>query len=561
MAMLKRRQVQTTDSIEDIGTAPVLGEVGRQSNRYSTFDVEFWKANLAGAPPLLELPTDRPRPAVLSYAGGRVGLVLRAELTAGLRRLSQRHGATLFMTLVSGWTVLFSRLSGQSDIVLGTPVANRQPSDMEPLSGSSSNALALRVRMTPQLRVTDLLAQIKSVVQQAYAHQDVPFTEVVDALQLPCGLSYNPIFQVVLALEDAPEESQASGPAETIGDLPQEHIKAKFDLNLSMRDAGTSITGFLEYASDLFERVTIVRMAGQLRVVLEAMVADDQQCIGELNLLSNPEPPQLLLGSNATLPEGLPECLGGRTPGNDALADDTRPPFNAEPDAGLIQAEAVAATARERIVALEAEMARQAESLRQLRAQAVDREQELSAALRSEQQRNVELDAARAQAEAVAATAHERIAALEAEARRQAESLCELPVQLGAVHDSSVEAEAASSVASLGNIPHDLEHVRAEEPAHLLVPTNGESGTRYLLGKRTTIGRTADNDLRIDAQFISRRHAVALRAGVDTVIVDLRSTNGTFVNGQRVRRRRLKDGDLVTLGSTEFRFSVHEPPA
>src|ERR1700693_505800 len=125
----------------------------------------------------------------------------------------------------------------------------------------------------------------------------------------------------------------------------------------------------------------------------------------------------------------------------------------------------------------------------------------------------------------------------------------------GAVRDSRaqrnalierVEAEAASSVAMLGNIQHNLEHLGAEDLPHLLTRTDGATGIVHLLGRRTTIGRTPDNDVHIDAEFISRHHAVALRAGTKTVIEDLNSTNGTYVNGQRVSRRTLKDGDVVT---------------
>ena len=193
----------------------------------------------------------------------------------------------------------------------------------------------------------------------------------------------------------------------------------------------------------------------------------------------------------------------------------------------------------------------------------------MNAALSDEQRRSAELDAARTAAEAAAATARERVAALESEVQKQAESLHELRVQFGAVRDSlaqrnalieRVEAEAASSVAMLGNIQHNLEHMGAEEHAHLLVRTDGQTGILHLLGKRTTIGRTPDNDVHLDAEFISRHHAVALRAGAKTVIEDLNSTNGTYVNGQRVNRRTLKDGDLVTLGKTEFRYSVNKPP-
>jgi non-ribosomal peptide synthetase component F len=534
MTMITRSQVEITDSSVRNRDGPELGEIGCQSNRLGEFDVDFWKAHLAGAPALLELPTDRPRPLVLSYAGGRVGLALTAELTAGVRRLGQRHGATLFMTLFSGWSALLSRLSGQSDIVIGTSVANRQRSEIEPLTGSSVNTLALRVRLEQDPSVAELLAQIKVSTLEAYAHQEIHFAQLAEALQLPISLNSNPIFRVMLALDNAPGEPELSLPGSKIDDLAQPHTTAKFDLTLSLRDAGDSIVGFLVYASDLFERSTIERMAEHLRTVLEAMVADDQQHISELNLLSQPEHQQVLSGWNAraasfpswTLPKLPAEQVGG-TPGTDALVDGTRRLSYAELDRA---ADSLAATL---------------------------------------QQRNVELVAARTQADAAAAIARERIAALEAETRQQTESVHELRVQFDAVRDclaqrnaliERVEAEAASSVAALGNIQHNLEHLGAEEQAHLLVRTDGETGILHLLGRLTMIGRMPDNDVHIDAEFISRHHAVALRAGAKTVIEDLNSTNGTYVNGQRVSRCTLKDGDLVTLGNTEFRFSVNNPP-
>ena len=162
MMMITRRQVQITDSSVRNGAGPELSNISSQSNRFSKSDVDFWKANMAGAPPVLELPTDRPRPTVLSFTGGRVGLALTTELTDGVRRLGQRHGTTLFMTIFSGWSALLSRLSGQRDFVIGTPVENRQRSEIEPLTGSSANTLALRVRLTSDPSVADLLAQIKS---------------------------------------------------------------------------------------------------------------------------------------------------------------------------------------------------------------------------------------------------------------------------------------------------------------------------------------------------------------------------------------------------------------
>ena len=255
--------------------------------------VGFWRAHLAGAPGLLELPNDRPRPAVQSYAGGRVGLTLSGQLTAGLRRLSQRHGVTLFMSLLAGWSALLSRLSGQSDLVIGTPVANRPRSELESLIGFFVNTLALRVRLEDDPSVAELLAQIRASTLEAYAHQDIPFAQVVEALQPARSLSYNPIFQVMLAFDNAPGERALSLPGLKVSEFKPPRSSAKFDLTLGLRDVGERIEGVLEYATDLFERARIERMASHLLTLLEAMVADDQQRISALKLLSQAERDQL----------------------------------------------------------------------------------------------------------------------------------------------------------------------------------------------------------------------------------------------------------------------------
>jgi amino acid adenylation domain-containing protein len=262
--------------------------------------VEFWRAHLAGAPGLLELPSDRPRPAVQSYAGGRVALMLPQALTARLRRLSQRHGVTLFMSLLAGWAALLSRLSGQSDVVIGTPVANRQRGELEPLQGFFANTLALRVQLADDPSVPELLAQVRASTLAAYAHQDIHFAQVVEALQPARSLGYNPIFQAMLAFDNAPGERVLSLPGLQVSKFKVPQNTARFDLTLLLRDVGDSIEGALEYSTDLFERASIERMVTHLLTLLEAMVVDDQQRISALNLLSPAERQQLLLGFNQT---------------------------------------------------------------------------------------------------------------------------------------------------------------------------------------------------------------------------------------------------------------------
>lgn len=184
-------------------------------------------------------------------------------------------------------------------------------------------------------------------------------------------------------------------------------------------------------------------------------------------------------------------------------------------------------------------------------------------AMRAEQEQQL------AAAEAAEKAALERHVALEAEVRSQAQNIGDLRAQLEAVRTSleqrdslikRLETATASSAAVLGNIQQNLEHLGDAEPTRMLVRTQGETGIVQLLGRRTTIGRTPDNDIRIDAEFISRHHAVVLLYGSKTVIEDLNSTNGTFVNAERINRRTLKEGDIVTLGKSEFRFVIRTPP-
>ncbi|MET0264840.1 MAG: amino acid adenylation domain-containing protein [Duganella sp.] len=263
----------------------------------------FWKRQLQGAPALLELPSDRPRPARQSYAGGSVPLILDAALTCELKALGQRHGATVFMTLLAGWAVLLARLAGQGDVgdvVIGTPVANRQRTEVEGLIGFFANTLALRVRLDGAASVAQLLAQVKAHTLAAYDHQDVPFEQVVEALQPARSMSHSPLFQVMLNMNNAPEGGALALSGLTISGIAQPHLTTQFDLSLTMSDTGHTIVGALEYASDLFDEATVARMAGHLATVLRAMAADDSQRIAHLPLLDSAQRQQVLAGFNRT---------------------------------------------------------------------------------------------------------------------------------------------------------------------------------------------------------------------------------------------------------------------
>ncbi|MEO8381792.1 MAG: amino acid adenylation domain-containing protein, partial [Acidobacteriota bacterium] len=263
--------------------------------------LSFWKEHLTGAPSLLDLPLDRPRPALQSYAGDRVPLALSRELTARLRAVSQGHGVTLFMTLLSAWGLLLSRLSGQTDIVIGTPVANRQRREVENLIGFFVNTLALRVRLDEQPSVGVLLEQVKDTTLAAFAHQELPFEQVVEAVRVTRSLNHSPLFQTMLAFNNTPEGDEAlSLPDLQLAPAKQALATAQYELSLSLSDGDGELSGTLVYASDLFDRSTVERWAGHYVRLLEAMAADPTASVETLPLLSVSERQQLLDDFNTT---------------------------------------------------------------------------------------------------------------------------------------------------------------------------------------------------------------------------------------------------------------------
>ncbi|WP_229506533.1 non-ribosomal peptide synthetase [Massilia sp. BJB1822] len=260
----------------------------------------YWRGHLAGAPALLALPADRARPAQQSYRGESVACRLPAELTAGLKALSQQHGVTLFMTLLAGWSVLLGRLSGQDDVVVGTPVANRQRRELEGLIGFFVNTLALRVRLEDDPSVESLLQQVKESALAAYGHQDVPFEQVVEALRPVRSMSHSPVFQAMLSLNNTPAMPALALPGLTLSNVTQEQLMAHFDLTLALEESGDELLGTISYASDLFDRSTVARWAGHLETLLRAMVQAPSQAVSRLALLNAAERRQVVAGFNET---------------------------------------------------------------------------------------------------------------------------------------------------------------------------------------------------------------------------------------------------------------------
>ena len=262
--------------------------------------IDFWKGYLRDAPMFLELPSDRARPTVQSHSGGVIERKLSEELTEGLRHLSRRHGVTLFMTLLAGWSVLLARLSGQEDLVIGTPVANRRHRDVESVIGLFVNTLPLRVRLEEDPGVGKLLEQVKVSVVEAYSNQDVPFEQIVEAVQPVRSLSHSPLFQTTLSFDTTPGSKELRLPGLTLSPLERPHAAAPFDVSLLLTDGGERLESHLVYASALFDPTTAQRMLEQWERVLSGMVADDGLAVSRLPLLSAAQREQLLERFNET---------------------------------------------------------------------------------------------------------------------------------------------------------------------------------------------------------------------------------------------------------------------
>jgi amino acid adenylation domain-containing protein len=261
--------------------------------------LDYWQKQLAGAPALLSLPTDRPRPNQQSFAGGHLPFSLSWELTEKLTQLTQEQGVTLFMTLLTAYAVLLYRYTEQEDILIGTPIANRNRSEIEGLIGFFVNTLVLRIDLSGKPNFNQLLGRVREMAMDAYAHQDLPFEMLVEVLQPERDLSHAPLFQVDFLLQNSPPS-----PLELTGltatPLTTENDTAKFDLTLGMENTGAELKGVWEYNTDLFDRSTIERLTGNFITLLEALVVNPQQPIFQLPLLTEVEAKELLKDWNAT---------------------------------------------------------------------------------------------------------------------------------------------------------------------------------------------------------------------------------------------------------------------
>ncbi|MFD2168535.1 amino acid adenylation domain-containing protein [Tumebacillus lipolyticus] len=261
--------------------------------------ISFWREQLDGAPPILQLPTDRPRPATRSVRGSTELFLVPRQVLDKLNELCRREGASLYMCLLAGFKTLLYRYSGQADLSVGSPVAGRHRGETENLIGFFVNTLVMRTQLSGEMSFVDLLQQVRDVSLRAFANQDLPFDRLVEELVLERDLSSSPLFQVLFVLQNAFYETVQ------FPDIQSEEFfvdtsTAKFDLTLQMHEAEQGLVASLEYSTDLFDRATILRMIVHLQNLFQSIVERPEMEIGKLSMLTEAETRQLLFDWNDT---------------------------------------------------------------------------------------------------------------------------------------------------------------------------------------------------------------------------------------------------------------------
>jgi amino acid adenylation domain-containing protein len=247
--------------------------------------LEFWKRELAGAPTSLDLPTDRPRASVQGLNGASRPINMAAALAQQLNALARRERVTLFMVMLAAFDVLLARYSGQNDLLIGIPIANRNRTEIEGLIGLFANTLVLRARLSDELSFRDLLGRVQQGAVAAYAHQDLPFERLVQELRPERNLNQNPLFQGLFSVQNAPPK-EFQLPGLELSFLDTANTTAKFDVSMFLTDTPDGLRGRLEYRTDLFDAVTMDRLVESYQVLLEAVIADASVAISRLPLLS-----------------------------------------------------------------------------------------------------------------------------------------------------------------------------------------------------------------------------------------------------------------------------------
>ena len=308
---LLMREVATLYAAYSNGQESPLAELAIQYGDYAAWqrewlqgevlerELSYWREQLTGAPPVLELPADYARPAVRTFRGARHSFTLEGTLTKAVKQLSRAEGVTLFMTLLAAFKVLLWRYSGQASVVVGTPIAGRTQVEVEELIGFFVNTLVLRTEVSAELSFVELLQRVKEVALGAYAHQEVPFERLVEELEPERSLSHTPLFQVVFVHQNTPRQVVTSSGLR-METLESESRTAHFDLTLTIAEGEDSLYGDIDYRKDLFERATIERLAGHFEQLLQSIVAEPERRVSEFRLLAEGEQQQLLNRWNET---------------------------------------------------------------------------------------------------------------------------------------------------------------------------------------------------------------------------------------------------------------------
>ncbi len=260
----------------------------------------YWKQQLGDGPSALELPGDRPRPAIQTFRGARQPFELALSLSRALSALSQQEGVTLFMMLLAAFKTLLYRYTGQEDVLVGSPIANRNRTEIEGLIGLFVNTLVVRTNLAGNPTFRELLGRVRSVTSGAYAHQDLPFEQLIGELQPQRDLSRNPLFQVMFVLQNTPRPTMTRSDL-TLSPLESRSGTAQFDLRLSMEEDGDGLGGLCEYSTEIFDAATINHLLNHFRALLMAIAADPEQRLSDLALLMTGERQQLLDDWNSTL--------------------------------------------------------------------------------------------------------------------------------------------------------------------------------------------------------------------------------------------------------------------
>ncbi|MDV2992197.1 MAG: Linear gramicidin synthase subunit D [Chroococcidiopsis sp. SAG 2025] len=271
-------------------------------------ELSYWQQQLDGAPTVLQLPSDRPRPPVQTYRGATQVFTLPSSLTAALKSVSQQAEATLFMTLLAAFNILLHRYTGAIDLLVGSPIANRDRAETEPLVGFFVNTLVLRTDLSGNPSFRELLKRVREVALGAYTHQNLPFEKLVEALSLERDLSYSPLFQVMFVFQNVPI-AEIKLPDLTMHPVRIDSPTAQFDLTLDLTETKSGLIGRLEYNTDLFDAETIARMVGHFQTLLEGIVADCDRCISDLPILTSWEWQQLLEWNRPSADDSKDICI------------------------------------------------------------------------------------------------------------------------------------------------------------------------------------------------------------------------------------------------------------